>query len=208
MAQAPLGPGHRLHRQHRDARRPHAQQREQEITFGGDGETARDGEQVFHVRHGALGERGADRGHHHRRQRAGGVAAQDQFIAVKGAGQRRVEGGGDGGARARGDEDAQIGAAQAEPAPHPGIKAGAELAVARLHAQGSARAIGQHGGEGQPQGIAQAHAPAMQGIGFDGIGDIGEAPLAWPAPPPPAASPPSSGTTSSRPVLMPMPSLK
>ena len=177
MAQPSLGPGHRLHRQYRDASGAYAQQRIEKIAARADGEIPRHGEQVFHMRHHALGQSGGDRGHHDRRQSPCGVAAQDQLIAVESARQRRIEGGGDSGARSRRHKDPQIGAAQPEAMADPGIKTRAELAVARFHAQRRARAIRQHRGECQPQGIAQRHAPAMQGIGLDGIGDIREAPL-------------------------------
>jgi hypothetical protein len=47
-----------------------------------------------------------------RRQRGDRIGADDQLEGIEGAGQRRVEGGGDGAGRAAADQHAQIAAAQ------------------------------------------------------------------------------------------------
>ena len=106
------------------------------------------------------------------RERARGVAALDQLEAVEGAGQRRVEGGGDRRRRARRHHHALVLAAQMEITPDHGEDAGAELAVAGLHADRGAAGVGHHGVAGEPHAVAQRHLAAVERVGLDRVDDV------------------------------------
>src|SRR5580700_8937671 len=96
-------PGHRLHRQHTEAGGQDAEQREQQVEPLAEVIDDADAEQWRRVHERAQGEGGGERRGGHRRQRPHGIAAQDELVAVEGAGQGRVEGRGDGGGGAGAD---------------------------------------------------------------------------------------------------------
>ena len=115
---------------------------------------------------------GAEGGRDDRRQRAHRVPAQDQLVAVEGAGERRVEGRGDGGTCAGGDENTLILAPQAEVLTDLGQHRGADLAVARFHADRHAGAVRPDGGHRQPEAVLHRHTPAMQRVRLDRVDHV------------------------------------
>jgi hypothetical protein len=140
-AQPALGPGHRLHGQHAEAGRQDAEQGEHQIEPLAEGVDVSDAEQGRRIHQRTQCHRAGERRGGHRCQRPHGVAPEDQLVAVERPGQRRVEGGSDGRGGAGGHEDALVGAAQPERPPDSREDAGAELDVARLHADGDARRV-------------------------------------------------------------------
>ena len=118
--------------------------------------------------------------HHHPAKRRRGdrgqgryrVAAKDQLERIERARHRGIEGCGNGSRRPCSNEDALVGTAQLEVLAHFRQDARAQLAVARLHADGDTRHVGDERVDNQPRAVARRHAAAMEGIGFDGIDDL------------------------------------
>ena len=106
----------------------------------------------------------------HRRHMGNGIDADDQLEGIEGAGQRRMEGGGDAACRAASHQHPQVRAAQAELLADGGGDAGAPLGIARLHADRGAEAVADHRLAGEDDAVEQRHAPAFQRIRLDGIG--------------------------------------
>jgi hypothetical protein len=108
LAQPALGPGYRLHRQYAEAGGQDAEQGKHQVEPLAERVDVSDAEQRGGVQQRAQRQRAGERRGRHRRQRAHGIAAEDQLVAVEGAGQWRVEGGGDGRGGAGGHEDALV----------------------------------------------------------------------------------------------------
>ena len=97
------------------------------------------------------------------------IAADDQFEAVKRAGERRAEGAGDAGGGAAADEDAQVAAAQAERIADARGDAAGKLRIAGLEPDRRADAARPYRLRRDDDAAEKRHAAAMQRIGFDRI---------------------------------------
>ncbi len=112
---------------------------------------------------------------HHRGDVGDGIGADDDLEGVEGAGQRRAERRGDGGARPGADEGAQVAAAQVERLTGQGRRRAAHLGVARLQPHRGAEAVGDDGLQRHEQAVAQRHLAAAQGVGLDRVDRDGAA---------------------------------
>jgi hypothetical protein len=118
-----------------------------------------------------------DRRHDDRREGRQRIRADHQLEGVERAGERCLERGRDRSGGAAADQQAQIVAPQAEGAPEAGRERGADLGVARLQPDRRADAVGQDGLGRHEQAVAERHASAIQGVGFDRVDGAAVPPL-------------------------------
>ena len=172
MTQTVLDECDRPHRHDADQGRPEAKEQEQHIIASAQCHGARHLEQGLCSRNGVHREVSAQGRGGDRRQRLQRVAADDQLESVERAGERTVEGGGDGRGRSASDQQAQILAPQPERLPGLRGETGARLRIGGLQAGASAKAHGDHRYERQIQAVPHGHAPAIKRVRLDGIDDL------------------------------------
>ena len=112
---------------------------------------------------------GDNRGDRDRGEGTEGVGADHQLERVESAGQRRIEGAGDGGGRAAADQQAQIVAPDAEHAAEARRQGRADLGVTGLQPHRGADAVRQDRLQHDDQAVVERHAPAIQCVGLDRV---------------------------------------
>ena len=167
-----LDPGHCLHGKHAEAGGQDAEHGEQQVEPLAERRDVADDEQRVGVPQCAQRQGAGERRRRHRRQRPHAIASEDQLVGIEGAGQRRIEGCRDGRGRSGADEDPLVEAAQLEVLADLGQQSGAELGIARLHADGDAGGVRDDRRDEQAQAVDHRHASAMQGIGLDRVDDL------------------------------------
>ena len=110
-----------------------------------------------------------DGGDRDRGEGAEGVGADHQFEGVECAGQRGVEGAGDGAGGAAANQQAQVVAPDAEHAAEARRHRRADLGIAGLQPDRGADAVRQDRLHHDDQAVVQRHAPAVQRVGLDRV---------------------------------------
>ena len=169
--EAALDQSHEAHDADGDEAEQDSEQQIGHIVGGLDMERAGDRNRMRRHAEAAGRQIAAERRRHHRCDGRDRIDADDQLEPVERAGQRRAEGGGDRRCRAAADDEAQIGAAQAEPHADRRGDAARHLRIAGLEADGGAEAVGDDVLQPDAQAVLQRHASAMQRIGLDRVDD-------------------------------------